>query len=274
LHNLFRVSERIYSGSSPDDETGFASLAKLGIKTIASVDGAKPDVTTAARHGLEYVHLPIGYDGIPRDRALELAKLVTARPGPFYVHCHHGLHRGPVAVAVMKLCDGSGWNAEMAELWLQQAGTSPQYPGLMHVPRTVMPPTDDELSRVPNEFPAIGTVNDLATLMVNVDERWSRLKLAKAAGWTVPKGHPDIDPPHEAVQLVEHYREAARLDVTTKRGSELKQLFADAEMAARKLETELQAKPINVETTSAAFSKAAAQCAGCHHQYRDRPSSP
>ena len=28
-------------------------------------DGAKPDVTAAERYGLRYVHLPVGYDGIP-----------------------------------------------------------------------------------------------------------------------------------------------------------------------------------------------------------------
>src|SRR5262245_5214765 len=63
LHNVFRVSERVYSGSSPDGDAGFAALEKLGVKTIISVDGAKPDAEAAGRHGLRYVHLPFGYDG-------------------------------------------------------------------------------------------------------------------------------------------------------------------------------------------------------------------
>src|SRR4051794_39790224 len=82
LHNAFRISGRVYSGSSPDGEGGFAALAALGIKTVLSVDGARPDVEAARRHGLRYVHLPFGYDGIPRDRVVALAKAAATLPGP------------------------------------------------------------------------------------------------------------------------------------------------------------------------------------------------
>src|SRR4051794_27773883 len=74
LPHAFRVSDRIYSGGSPDGEAGFAELERLGVKTIISVDGARPDVDAATRHGIRYVHLPVGYDGIPRERVLELSK--------------------------------------------------------------------------------------------------------------------------------------------------------------------------------------------------------
>ncbi len=65
LHNVHRVSERLFSGSSPEGDEGFRSVRDLGIRTIITVDGAKPDVDRARRHGLRYVHLPIGYDGVP-----------------------------------------------------------------------------------------------------------------------------------------------------------------------------------------------------------------
>lgn len=70
LHNVFAVAPRIFSGSSPENEAGFVELAKLGVKTVISVDGAKPDVEMARKHGLKYVHLPIGYDGIPTNRVV------------------------------------------------------------------------------------------------------------------------------------------------------------------------------------------------------------
>ena len=54
--------------------------SRLGVKTVISVDGAKPDVDLAKKHGMRYVHLPHGYDGVPDDRAKELAKAVR-RPG-------------------------------------------------------------------------------------------------------------------------------------------------------------------------------------------------
>lgn len=274
LHNLFRVSERIYSGSNPEGDEGFASLVQLGIKTVISVDGAKPDVKTAARHGLEYVHLPFGYDGVPRNRVLELAKAASVRPAPIYVHCHHGLHRGPVAVAVIELCENPAWNSGTAELWLQQAGTSPQYPGLMRMPRNVVRPTKSELAAVSGEFPEKTSVNDVAALMVDVDARWDRLKLLKSAGWKVPDSQPDLDPPNEALQLVESFRESARLDSVQKRGSEFVRMFKDAENAARELETQLRASPVKADMATKAFARIAASCAACHNQFRDRPSVP
>src|SRR5690242_3938505 len=73
LHNVYRITDRLYSGSSPDGDEGFRSLQQLGIKTILSVDGARPDVALAHKYGMRYVHLPIGYDGMPRDQALRIA---------------------------------------------------------------------------------------------------------------------------------------------------------------------------------------------------------
>src|SRR5690349_19529458 len=81
LHNVLRVSDRLYSGSSPEGEEGFRSLEELGVRTVVSVDGARPDVEGARRHALRYVHLPIGYDGVPRDQALRLARAVRDLPG-------------------------------------------------------------------------------------------------------------------------------------------------------------------------------------------------
>src|SRR5690349_16800920 len=77
VHNAFRATQRIYSGSQPEGDEAFAAIAKLGVKTILSVDGSKPDAATARKHGLRYVHLPIGYDGVPTNRIAELAKLTA-----------------------------------------------------------------------------------------------------------------------------------------------------------------------------------------------------
>src|SRR5262245_55603645 len=72
LPNAFRIHAKVMSGGLPAGEAAFAELAELGVKTIISVDGAKPDVMAAERHGLRYVHLPHGYDGISETRIKEL----------------------------------------------------------------------------------------------------------------------------------------------------------------------------------------------------------
>ena len=67
LHNVFPIGDKVFSGSSPEGRAGFESLHAMGIRTIISVDGAKPHVDLAREQGLRYVHIPIGYDGLPRD---------------------------------------------------------------------------------------------------------------------------------------------------------------------------------------------------------------
>src|SRR5215510_11511668 len=59
LHNVIHVADRLFSGGAPEGDAGFDSLKKLGIKTILSVDGARPEVARAKQHGMRYVHLPI-----------------------------------------------------------------------------------------------------------------------------------------------------------------------------------------------------------------------
>ncbi len=124
LPNAFRLCPEVYSGGQPEGDAGFARLAALGVKTVISVDGARPDIATAARHGLRYVHLPHGYDGIPSDRGVQLAKALRELPGPVYIHCHHGKHRSPAAAAVA--CVGVGFiDNKTANAFLKQAGTNP-----------------------------------------------------------------------------------------------------------------------------------------------------
>lgn len=147
LHHLYRLSPRLFSGASPDDDEAFAELRKLGVTTIVSVDGARPNVEAARKHGLRYVHLPVGYDGISATRAAQLLKAAQTAPGALYVHCHHGKHRGPSAAALLGRFS-AGWSTHQAVAWLQQAGTSPDYPGLYRTVAQCRPPDDATLASV------------------------------------------------------------------------------------------------------------------------------
>src|SRR6185369_3210497 len=101
IENFYQLSDKIFSGSAPESDAAFAALKERGIKTIITVDGAKPDVERAKKFGIQYVHLPIGYDGVPVKQAERMVKAAETLPGPVYVHCHHGLHRGPAGAAVI-----------------------------------------------------------------------------------------------------------------------------------------------------------------------------
>jgi protein tyrosine phosphatase (PTP) superfamily phosphohydrolase (DUF442 family) len=274
LHNVIRLSERLFSGGSPDGDEGFASLRELGVETIISVDGARPDVERAHRFGLRYVHLPIGYDSVPEDQGLRIAKAVRDLPGPVYVHCHHGKHRGPAAAAVARLCTDDRCGAEEALEGMRLAGTDPHYTGLYAAPREFRRPTADELDRLPADFPEVAEVTGLAQLMVEVDDRWERLKLARAEGWKAPQDHPDIDPPHEALQVVEQYREALRLPKTAERPDDFRRRLEEARDTAEGLESALrpgEGKAVDREAAEAAFKTAGDACTRCHGTYRDVP---
>jgi protein tyrosine phosphatase (PTP) superfamily phosphohydrolase (DUF442 family) len=274
LHNVYRITDRLYSGSSPDGEDGFRSLEKLGVKTILSVDGARPDVALAHQHGMHYVHLPIGYDGVPPQQALRIAKAVLELPGPIYVHCHHGQHRGPAAAAIAHLCLDEQCSVETVVAEMHRAGTDPHYKGLYAAPREFQRPGPEDLARLSGDFPEAAPVAALAQVMVGVDERWDNLKLARAAGWGIPPGHPDVDPPHEALQLMEQFREAARLPQVKERSEEFRRWLAEAEAAAHELEQALRSSKGH-ELTDApadrAFAGVQAACTRCHAQYRDVP---
>jgi protein tyrosine phosphatase (PTP) superfamily phosphohydrolase (DUF442 family) len=270
LHNVFRVTDQLYSGSSPEGDTGFQSLQELGVRTMVSVDGARPEVERARKFGLRYVHLPIGYDGVPREQALRMVRAVRDLPGPVYIHCHHGKHRGPAAAAVVRLCLDEKCSVADAVAEMRRAGTDPHYTGLYAAAEQMRRPTREELDQVSNDFPEVAQVPALALLMVEIDQRWDNLKRARAAGWKTPADHPDIDPPHEALQLREHFREAARLSTVKDRPDDFRRGLAESEQAAAGLEEALRAKS-SPAAADKAFATLGERCSQCHARYRDMP---
>jgi protein tyrosine phosphatase (PTP) superfamily phosphohydrolase (DUF442 family) len=264
IHNFFRATTNVFSGSQPEGDAAFAALAKLGVKTLISVDGARPDVELAAKHGLRYVHLPFGYDGISTNRVAELAKVVTVLPGPVYVHCHHGKHRGPAAVSVICLAD-EGWTTTQAEAFLHQAGTGAEYQGLYRAARDFKPPTAEQLASVSTNFPAVMQPSSLVEVMVAMDEIQEHLKLAQSAGWKTPPNHPDIAPQHEALMLLEHFREQARTPETAKRPRDYRQKLQASTHAAEELVAQLQSGA----GADAQFKRLSQSCTDCHRRHRN-----
>jgi protein tyrosine phosphatase (PTP) superfamily phosphohydrolase (DUF442 family) len=266
VHNAFRVTDRIYSGSQPEGDASFAAIARLGVKTIVSVDGSIPEVEAARKHGLRYVHLPYGYDGIPTNRVVELAKLTTEVSGPFFVHCHHGLHRGPAAVAVM--CEASeGWTTNRALEWLREAGTSPDYPGLYRSASRFKAPTRSELASA-KAFQEITKPSSIVEAMVTIDEHFTWLKQSQKAGWKTPRGHADISPAHEAMMIWEQIKEIGRTGDTAKQTDDYRIKLSDAEQAMGSLH-KLLYEPASVVSVDAAFKRAGQTCVACHKKYRN-----
>jgi hypothetical protein len=249
----------------------------LGIKTIVSVDGARPDAARAKKFGMRYVHLPIGYDGISQDQAMKLARAVRDLDGPIYIHCHHGKHRSPAAAAAIQICLDDKCTVAQAVDIMKRAGTDPRYKGLFAGPREIRRPTPAELAEVKVELREAAPIAAVAEMMVRIDMHWEQLSLIKNAGWKPPKGHPDLDPPHEALQLREGFRELARLPNVQKRPADFKRWLAEAEKAAHDLEEALREKakqPFSVNAAAKAYERSRALCSQCHAKFRDVPQNP
>jgi len=197
IPNAVRVHEKVISGGLPEGENAFKELRSLGIQTIVCVDGAKPDVEIASRFGLRYVHLPHGYDRIPKQRAQELAKAVRDLEGPIYIHCHHGKHRSPAAAAVA--CVGAGLiPAPDALAILEIAGTSRDYLGLYQSTREAREIDRELLNELKVEFRPVVEIPLMVDAMVELDVTFHRLQQISENGWKALPKHPDVSPVHEA----------------------------------------------------------------------------
>ncbi len=270
LPNACRLTDEVISGGQPEGEAAFAELRALGVKTIITVDGARPDVAAAKKYGLRYVHLPHGYDGIPQQRMLELAKAVRDLPGVIYIHCHHGKHRSPAAAAAACVGVGSLNSAQALDV-LKTAGTSPNYRGLFASVQAARPIAADELDNLRVEFHETEKIPPLADAMVAVEHHHDHLKSIAAADWKMPPDHPDLYPPHEALLLAQQFTELLRTDAVQAQPAQFAKLLRDGEKAAYELESSLRTEPRDTESNNGTFEKISANCQACHRQFRDVP---
>lgn len=278
LPNAIQIHEKVISGGLPDGQEAFQELQDLGIKTIISVDGARPDLELAKKHGLKYVHLPHSYDGVPEQRGYELAKAVRDFEGPIYIHCHHGKHRSPAAAAVACITAGLIEPA-MASGILQLAGTNPNYRGLYESAESARKLDAAVLDALKADFPESAELTPMAEAMVHLEHTQDRVKMIAAAGWKSPPSHPEIIPAQELLLLKEHFTELLRAESLATEPQGFQAMLRESESAATDLEAALAnwndsgaALPIP-DALPASFEKIAKNCVACHTQYRDVPLS-
>ena len=267
IENAFRVTDRILAGSQPKSDMSFEALAKAGVKTIISVDGSRPDIEAARKHGLRTVHLPFSYDGIPANRITQLVKAAAPDAGKIFIHCHHGLHRGPAATGV--ICEAiAGWTPAQAEAWLKQAGTSPDYPGLYRAVREFHLPTPEEVA-LAGALPEVEKPPALVDTMVAMDEHFDHLKAQQHAGWNAVSENPERQPSLVATQLQEQLRELARADETAKRPDDFRKLLADSERAVVALREALRTSPNDSTRLDLSMKQTTQSCTACHKAFRN-----
>lgn len=268
LHNVIEVAPDLLSGSVPEGDAAFAELERRGVRTVISVDGATPDLDAARRRGMRYVHLPVGYHGIDRDRQLELARAVRELPGPVYVHCHHGRHRGPAAAASAAVALGL-LPADQGVEFMKQAGTSPTYTGLYQCVQQLSVANESQLAAVSNAFPEVAPVPGFVKAMAAAQDAYDHLVEIRDAGWSFLPSHPDLVPLAEAQLLVQlldgvqsdPYRERHPPDFTD--------MLRESLRTAHLLESSLAADAPHAQRNEH-MRRVNDACKACHQVYRNQ----
>ncbi len=268
LENVHDLGHGLLCGGEPRGDAGFAALEAMGVRTLLSVDGMDPDLGRARVHGMRYVHVPIGYDGVGTNALRRLAKAVSTLPGPFYIHCHHGRHRGPAAAAAVARALHR-WTAPQASAWLLLAGTDPRYAGLHRDATNAPPIPPDEIARIADPLPERTPVEPLVRAMVAVDHEFEALRRQRGKTF----GPPSEAGAATATRLSELFREAARLNGSGTAAGDLRHGLTEAADEAARLAVQLR----GVRGPSAAedsFRNLTEGCARCHRSHRDPPAKP
>jgi protein tyrosine phosphatase (PTP) superfamily phosphohydrolase (DUF442 family) len=270
VKNCIQVTEGIYSGGVPEGVRAFEELQRLGIKTILSVDGMKPDVSTAKKFHLQYVHLPHGYDGISTERLHEIAKGLQDLPKPIFIHCHHGKHRSPAATAAA--CVLLGWitSANATEV-LKVAGTNPNYRGLFTTVVNAKPLSRAELSRIAPRFEEVAALPPLVETMVAMDEILEKLDRQAVNASNDPREYSDMA--DQVLLLTDHYTELHRTSKEAALPASYLEFLKIGELICTDLEFSLRSRASSVKPL---VERLKSNCIDCHRQFRDNrsPGSP
>ncbi len=181
LPEAFRVAPDLYCGPQPRTAKDFASLQRVGVKTVICVDGVVPRQDLAEAAGMRYVHLPVGFSDAQKHAPALLAAM-NRLPGPFYIHCRYGRPRTPILVAMIAQ-SRLGWDADQVAAWLKLSGASEGYQGLQKSLADFKPPTDAEIRAVEHEFLPKASTTPLVHAMGALLDSWDPLRIAQTGGF-------------------------------------------------------------------------------------------
>ncbi len=135
LLNFGRVNGAFYRGAQPD-ESGIASLQRLGVRTIINLrlsdDTWVGEEASAQAHGLAYVSVPLRGLSAPTDaQVAQVLTFIESLPPPVFIHCEHGADRTGLIVACYRMRH-DGWSVARAFAEAKSYGFSAFQIGMRH----------------------------------------------------------------------------------------------------------------------------------------------
>jgi protein tyrosine phosphatase (PTP) superfamily phosphohydrolase (DUF442 family) len=270
LHNVMLVHERVITGSRPESAGDLQALHAMGVRRVISVDGSKPNLEWASQVGIEYVHIPTGYNGLSETQQHAVARAMRdgMAGGKVYVHCHHGKHRSAAAVACGLIALGDMTNVQ-AEEYMHKAGTAAGYTGLWRSAAQAVPVKQGVLDALPANAGLPGGEQLLGMLMSDIENAFDSLKQSQKAEWGTPADHPDLIPLAEAARLKDMLEASGQHKSAQAKGVEYAKLLVANVNEADKLEQLLEKKAPGTELDEQ-LKKLDQSCKACHVIYRDR----
>ena len=113
IKNFHQVDQHLYRGAQPNDE-GFASLAKIGVKTIIDLrepgERSQYEQSAVTAAGMKYINVPMTGLTPPSDSEITkiLGILEDGSSGPVFVHCMRGADRTGAVIAAYRI-EHDGW---------------------------------------------------------------------------------------------------------------------------------------------------------------------
>ncbi len=268
ITNLMKIGKGLYTGGLPESEDEFKRLSKLGIKTIVSVDGNRPRVELAKKHGLKYIHIPIGYDGLQKQESYSIVRVVKECEAPYYFHCHHGKHRGPASAAIACIAMKQADNKNALKI-LELAGTSKGYSGLWRDVKKFTLPNPNQLLPVLKE---ISETDSMVDAMVKISHRFDSLGKGLKIGqpnfefsqWKKSKERDSLI--EISLLLAEDFRETDR-NLGSDYDSEFRKMLKDSEKQAQEIHKLLKTGKPNLSRNL--FLSLKKSCNQCHQSYRN-----
>jgi tyrosine-protein phosphatase SIW14 len=118
LSNVGRVSSSIYRGTQPQPE-GYATLKKMGIKTIINLRTRHSEKKTVEKAGMRSIEIPLSVlKDININTVNRIIDIMTdPKNQPVYIHCRLGQDRTGIVIAAYRMrVDGLSLKDAEAEM--------------------------------------------------------------------------------------------------------------------------------------------------------------
>ena len=137
VENFYKVDDQVYRGAQPS-AAGFASLAKLGVKTIIDLreigeHSQTGEEATVKALGMQYLSIPLKRMATPDNGVVSriLGLLNDSTSAPVFVHCKRGADRTGTAIACYRIAHDH-WTNQQALAEAKTFGMSSMEVAMQH----------------------------------------------------------------------------------------------------------------------------------------------